>query len=73
MSEKMPEVILDSGGGVLYEIFDGVAESVLGDEYILTDCDTGRQFLCIGNEKAVAMILAEKLRLETSLSSEQPK
>lgn len=59
-------VLLSSGGGMLYEIFDGFVESVL-DGYILTSEETGREFLCIGDVKAATMACEEYIRLSENI------
>lgn len=58
--------IIHPGAAVLREIEYGVAEPVLGDEYVRTDERTKRSFLCVGDESAAASICDEILRLEAN-------
>lgn len=62
-AERKRVGIVHPGAAVLREIEYGVAEPVLGDEYVLTDEQTKRSFLCVGDEAVAASICDEILRL----------
>jgi hypothetical protein len=65
-SERKRFGIVHPGASVLREIHYGIAEPVLGDEYVLTDERTKRSFLCVGDERVAASICDEILRLESA-------
>lgn len=68
-AERKRTGIVHPGAAVLREIDYGIAEPVLGDEYVLTDEVTKRAFLCIGDERTAASICDEILRLEANLAA----